>query len=120
MVDETHYGQLLAVYDLEVNEDLWSKLDPDSLFDIDLPEHYLLALVHPCPTKGVDASVHPVIYRTTDFRTEATVIIDLKDVENVVGRVELPEIGGYGIIDRVMGCARLTFAVDDNELIREV
>jgi hypothetical protein len=68
MIDETHYGQLLTIYNLEVDEDLWSKLDPDSLYDVDLPKHYLLGLVHPCPTDGVNASVSLVIIRLLTSR----------------------------------------------------
>jgi hypothetical protein len=120
MVDETHYGQLLAIYDLTVDEELFAEIDKESELEADLPDHFLLGLVHPCPTNGLDATAQPVFYRATDFKNKPTIIIDMKDIENVVGRVELPGYGCFGIVDRVMGCARLTFTVDENDCVREV
>jgi hypothetical protein len=112
IVRETHYGQLLAIYEMEFG--------PIPQLNLHHSELLLLALVHPRPTNGVDATANIVIYKDADFRAETTIVVDLEAVEKVIGRVELPEMRCFGIIDREMGCARPVFQLDEDERVVEV
>jgi hypothetical protein len=109
IVEETRYGQLLAIYEYEFG--------PFPRLKITGKELFLLGLIRPCPTDGFDASADVVLYSKADFQAETTVIIDLMQVENVVGRVELPERRAFGIVDRVMGSARPVFVLDEDERV---
>jgi hypothetical protein len=67
------------------------------------PTRYLLALVEPCSTGGKDATRELTTYEATT----APIIIDLRTIECVVGRVRRGN--EWGIIDRSGDFARTVF-----------
>ncbi|KAF8512809.1 hypothetical protein JB92DRAFT_2926436 [Gautieria morchelliformis] len=68
-----------------------------------MPKRHLLALVMPCSTGGRDAT--KVV--TTYSLTMAPIVIDLRTVECVVGRVRRGN--EWGIVDRSGDYARTVF-----------
>jgi hypothetical protein len=76
------------------------------------PTTYLLAVVEPAEVDppGQDATENMVVYS----RTGPTMVVDVRSIENVVGRVKFKN-GDFGIIDRSGGYTRTVF-IDDEDV----
>jgi hypothetical protein len=75
------------------------------------PTTYLLAVVEPAEVDppGQDATETMVVYT----RTGPTMVVDVRSIENVVGRIRFKD-GNFGIIDRSGGYTRTVF-IDDED-----
>ena len=102
---QVFYGRLESIIDVE--------LPCTPRLNISAGTRYLLALVTPCSTGGKDATRE----LTTYTETTAQVVIDLRTVECVVGRVRRGN--EWGIIDRSGDFARTVFVdtpiIDDEQ-----
>ena len=98
-----YYGQLHSILDVI--------LPASQTLGLTQPTRHLLALVEPCSTGGKDATRGLAIYEAMT----APIIIDLRTVECVVGRVKRGN--EWGIIDRSGDFARTVFVdpIDDEE-----
>ena len=85
-VRQIFYDQLESILDVF--------LPPTHTLDIMQPKHFLLALVTPCSTRGKDATRDVTTYE----EMTRPVIIDIRTIECVVGRVQRGNT--WGIIDR--------------------
>ncbi len=70
---------------------------------------FLLGLVEPCNTDGIDATERVVFYNST----RAPRIINLMTISSVVGRVKTRN--KWGIVDRSKGVARTDFINGEDE-----
>lgn len=89
------YGRLETVVECELDQNkIWKSLKG---------KFFLLAYITPCSTDGQDAVLEPTLYNS--MTTE--IIVDLRSVQCVVGRIKTRE--QWGIIDRSEGFARTEF-----------
>lgn len=102
-VRQVFYGQLHCIIDVI--------LPVSRALALTEPKRHLLALVEPSSTRGKDATREVTTYEATT----APVIVDLRTIENVIGRVKRGN--EWGIIDRGGDFARTVFVdpVDDAE-----
>ncbi|KAI0364415.1 hypothetical protein BV20DRAFT_956208 [Pilatotrama ljubarskyi] len=96
------YGELQAILECALppgNEARWKDLAGTTV---------LLALITPCNTRGCDGTRSLALYKDT----LAPVVVDLRTVQAVVGRVK--SRGSWGIVDRSNGLARTVFVNEDD------
>lgn len=99
-----HYGQLHYV--LAITLEPFKVKDPK--FHLNKSTTYLLALVTPIKTRGVDATEAFVSYKDRDI--EPNCFIDAQSIECLVGRIKTR--GSWWIVDRSKGVARTIFEDD--------
>ncbi|OSD00420.1 hypothetical protein PYCCODRAFT_1469318 [Trametes coccinea BRFM310] len=99
-IRKVHYGQLQAVLEcpLDPLQKIWADLGGNTL---------LLALITPCKTNDKDATRELTL--CDGYR--AQVVVDLRSIQAVVGRVA--SRGRFGIVDRSGTYARTTFTPDE-------
>jgi hypothetical protein len=100
MIQATAYGRLDYILALTLPE--------DEFFGIDRPQTFILAHITEAKGSEGDASENIVSYR----QMGRSFILDIKSVENVVGRVETKGVvaaGEWVIIDRSSTTCRTTF-----------
>jgi hypothetical protein len=89
-------------------------LPADEYFGIDEPQTHVLAHITEAKDVDNDATMNLVTYREYG----RSFILDVKNVENVCGRILTKGVVGRGewaIIDRSAGVARTNFQVDEHE-----
>jgi hypothetical protein len=94
-IHQIFYGKLECILDIV--------LPRAPRINIMTPKHHLLALVTPCSTGGQDATKVVTMYSVTT----APIVVDLRTVECVVGRVKRGN--EWGIVDRSGDYARTVF-----------
>jgi hypothetical protein len=99
-IRQVFYGQLESILDIALPQDAQTLRIPAS-------KHHLLAVVIPCSTCGRDATKE----LTTYTETTAPIVIDLRAVECVVGRVKRGN--EWSVIDRSGDFARTVFTDAD-------
>ena len=101
-IRQVFYGRLHCILDLTILRS--REINPHA------PKHYLLALVEPCSTQGRDATRELTRYSQTTTK----IVIDIRAIECVVGRVARG--GEWGIIDRSGNFMRTVFVeTEDND-----
>ncbi|KAI0071734.1 hypothetical protein K474DRAFT_1606422, partial [Panus rudis PR-1116 ss-1] len=99
------YGQLQRIIQCDIPDDAsWNNLKGKT---------FLYAAVVPFRTNGRDATKEITTYSTTN----APIILDLRQIENVVGRVYTQN--KWSIIDRSDGLARTVFMVEEDAVAEE-
>jgi hypothetical protein len=99
---QVFYGRLECIID--------TVLPHTETFNIQSSTRYLLAVIQPCSTRGRDATRE----LTTYAETTTPVVIDLRTIECVVGRVRRGN--EWGIVDRSGDFARTVFVdLDDDD-----
>jgi hypothetical protein len=101
-VQQIFYGQLICIIDVVMP---WSRT-----LNLDKVCRYLLTVIQPCSTSGKDATREV----TTYSETTVPVVVDLRTVECVVGRVK--QGNEWGIVDRSGEFARTVFVDPEVEI----
>jgi hypothetical protein len=99
---QVFYGRLQSIVDVV--------LPPAATLNIQSSTRHLLAIIQPCSTRGRDATRE----LTTYVEMTAPVVIDVRTIECVVGRIQRGN--EWGIVDRSGDFARTVFVdeeVDD-------
>ncbi|KAI0070886.1 hypothetical protein K474DRAFT_1737601 [Panus rudis PR-1116 ss-1] len=97
------YGQLQRILQCSLPQaNFWENLSGKTL---------LLAVITPFRTNGKDATIELTTYR----RVNAPVVLDIRHIENVVGRIHTGN--QWAIVDRSDGLAKTIFTVDEHEVV---